>query len=100
MSEGLIFLEMRLLELKSKYPFTRYTVSLIQFLWVAVNNITAVTGYFTLMLLIHPLRYFDIKRYDEWERWLFAIQFKFCASWGFENNWRVYQSGDVGFFQG
>ena len=85
--------------MKSKYPniFTKYAVTVIQFIWVAVNNITAVTGYFSVMMAIHPLKYFDMRRYDEWERWLFFIQFKFCASWGFENNWQIFQSGDVSF---
>ena len=86
---------MRLLELKSKSAPWRILVTLIQFTWVAVNNLTAVIGYFSMMTLIYPLKFLDYGRYDEWERWLFFIQFKFCASWGFENNWRIFQSGDV-----
>jgi hypothetical protein len=88
---------MRLLEIKSKYPLSKCGITAIQFVWVAINNVVAVMGYFTVIAMIYPLKSFDRKRYDDWERWVFFIQFKFCASWGFENNWRIFQSGDVSY---
>ena len=93
-------LEMSIIEWKNSHPLSSNLISSIQFLWVAFNNITAVFGYFVLLTAIQPFKIIDRSKYDYYERWLFSCQFKFCASWGFENGWTVRQYGDVRFLSG
>jgi len=87
--------EMSIIEWKNSHPLSSNLISSIQFLWVAFNNITAVFGYFVLLTAIQPFKIIDRSKYDYYERWLFSCQFKFCASWGFENGWTVRHYGEV-----
>ena len=82
-------------KLKASHPLVKSLIATVQFIWVAFNNITAVTGYFVLLGAIQPFKWLDRQKYDRYERWLFSCQFKFCASWGFENGWDVKQCGEV-----
>ena len=86
---------MSIIEWKGIHPLVSNLVSSVQMVWVAFNNITAVFGYFVLLTAIQPLKLIDKSKYDHYERWLFAAQFKFCASWGWENGWKIKQSGQV-----
>ena len=83
-----------LVQLKSN-PWLRVPIATLQFLWVALNNITGVFGYLCLYVCALPIRMFDKQLFDAIERNLYHITFYFCSSWGFENGWKMIVSGDV-----
>lgn len=83
-----------LVQLKSN-PWLRVPIATLQFLWVALNNITGVFGYWCLHICALPIKCVDKQLFDTIERNLYHITFFFCSSWGFENGWKMIVSGDV-----
>ncbi|CAG5111546.1 Oidioi.mRNA.OKI2018_I69.chr2.g5844.t1.cds [Oikopleura dioica] len=82
-----------LVQLKSN-PWLRVPIATLQFLWVALNNITGVFGYWCLHICALPIKCVDKQLFDTIERNLYHITFFFCSSWGFENGWKMIVSGD------